>query len=110
MPAGYRLLNARPLRVTAEEQTFSGVISDIPDPDDPDPPPPVHHFTMRIEGEWRVLSALPATVLDRDKVHWATGVYGDDPLVKDMGSTPAQPVALPQVPVLPYAQYAALIP
>lgn len=109
-PATYRTLSVRAIKATATEQVFAAVVSDIPGTNDPNPPAPKHWFAMRLDGQWRILSPLRANVTDRDRVFWATGLYGDDPMVKDMQDCLAQPVAYPQAVVLPYSEYAGLIP
>lgn len=109
-PATYRTLTVRAIKVTDVERVFTAVVSDIPDANDPDPPQPKHWFAMRLGDQWRILSPIQTDVTDRDRVFWATGLYGDDPMVKDMADCPAKPVAYPQAVVLPYTEYAGVIP
>lgn len=101
-PAKYHLLNARAIKVTATEQVFSGVVHDYT--------ADKYYFTMRLNDTWKILSPIAHTVADVDECVWTSGVFGDDPYVKEMAQCPAAPHALPAMTALPYTEYAALQP
>jgi len=101
-PSGYRVLHCRPVRVSLEDSILLGILVTVPESEEQSPS---YSFAAYQANEWKLLSPLNVEVDDPDFATWATGLYGDDPLVGEISTCLAQPPILPQMFWRTYTDY-----
>lgn len=109
------LIHVRPVRVTLEDIFLIGVLKDTAREVIGEVEQDVERYFFS-SLRWRVTNGgattvpwqrhgkLPFDVAEND--NFSVGLYGNDPLVKDLANYPSPPSVLPQMPVGPYHLYA----